>query len=606
MDEKTPQPQFISTPIDTLPAQAPQIPPGFSERLMNPKSHRLLKYLILAAIFLFIASVLLLVFSTPSFSEKDVVVTLTGPDQAHSGDEVTYALKYENKTKLTLHNLSFRFFYPDGSMVNQNGHIIPVPSEGFIIDTLNAGESGEREFKAFLVGDKGDIKQAKIQLIFSAGSLQSSFEKSATVSTTITGLPIPLTLVAPPSAVSGQQISYILDYRNESDADISDLMFEFTLPDGFTVQQTSPKPASGTTWSVATLKQGSGSRITITGTLTGQEREAKTIQVVLRRNVNGQYIDYEKASSSTIISSPLLGLSMTVNGAPDYVAHAGDTLKYVIAYRNTSKQTLIGLTLSVKLEGTLYDFATVDPSPGFFNGATNTVQYSASGVPQLASLGPNQSGQVQFGVRLKSSLGGLPGTRNFSVKATATLATPNVPTGIDAQEISTQTSIVTKVSIDPTLAQPIYYNDPATGPSGPMPPQVGQTTVFTVHWKITNPGNDASGTKITATLAPGVTWKNITSTTSGLPLPVYNKNNAQVTWDVGTVPTGTGVTNAAYEASFQISITPSVNQRGQTVPLITNTTLAGTDSFTRQSIVVHVRDMSTSDIIDRPDEGTVQ
>ena len=136
--------------------------------------------------------------------------------------------------------------------------------------------------------------------------------------------------------------------------------------------------------------------------------------------------------------------------------------------------------------------------------------------------------------------------------------------------------------------------------------KVGQETTFTVHWQMTNPGNDISSAKIVGTLPPGVTWKNIVSAGQGLNQPTYNKNTSQVTWDLDLLPHGVGVSLSKYEATFQISIRPSVNQQGQTLTLMKSTSFSGTDSFTRQSIVVPASDLTSQDLVDRPGEGTVQ
>ena len=66
------------------------------------------------------------------------------------------------------------------------------------------------------------------------------------------------------------------------------------------------------------------------------------------------------------------------------------------------------------------------------------------------------------------------------------------------------------------------------------------------------------------------------------------------------------MTGAKYEASFQIIIKPSTNQKGSAVPLIKDSKLSGVDTFTKQSIIVPTRDISTDDPVDRPGEGQVQ
>ncbi|HXK40571.1 MAG TPA: hypothetical protein VJ046_00480 [Candidatus Paceibacterota bacterium] len=568
-------------------------------------AQKLLKWLVLLALVLFIVAIVIFLFGKPSFSEDDVVLELEGPTQASVGDEVVYKVKYGNQTKLELNNLKFKFTYPEESVVLKDDEILKELSETFTVDNLQDGGSGEKEFRAFLVGDRGNIKQAKVELEFRAGTIRSSFEKSDTISTTLVSVPVSLTLVAPPSVVSGQTINYIFDYRNESSDNISDIRFEFTYPDGFAVQERTPAPTGTNTWSVPLLRRGAGGRINIKGTLGGKEGEVKTVSVLLKRGINGEFVNYQKAATSSLISNPLLGLDVFVNGSKDYSAHLGDRLQYTVRYRNNSTSNLIGLNLEVKLEGEMYDIETLDTDGGFYDSSSGTILWNAAVVSDFSALPPARSGELKFSVDVKDGFpsGGV-GGRNFFVKAAAKLSTPNVPSGIESGEVAATTDLITRISTQPTLLQTAFYNDPAFGSSGPLPPKTGQETVFTVHWQIANPGNDMNSAEVKAVLPPGVNWKNVVSVGLGQSEPTFNANSSEVRWNIGVLPQGTGVLTPKYEASFQVSVKPSVV--GQTPTIVKDSKFSGTDSFTKEQIILNAPDLTTNELVDRPGEGTVQ
>ncbi|HXV26779.1 MAG TPA: hypothetical protein VD862_02045, partial [Candidatus Paceibacterota bacterium] len=584
-------------PAPVTPERAPYIPPATSVpppgMPRRPSSSgRLLRWLIVVAVGLFIVSVASLFWSSPSFRDQDVVLTLEGTDRAVSGEEVTYTLKWQNNTKLELHDMSFRIFYPEGSVVLVDGEPTQPDSEGFEVDSLQPGESGEREITLFLVGDKGSIKTATVNLIFEAGSLRSAFEKEVRVSTAITDLPVTVTLTAPPTSVSGQPVTYIVDIRNETEEDFSDLRLVVTYPEGFTVRDVSPQPdGSVNTWPVPELASGAGKRYSIQGVLAGVEREAKTVTAVLKRQVGGEYIDFVRADSVTLLSSPLLSVRMTVNRSRDYTAHAGDTLEYEIQYTNNSRHNLIGLELGVKLEGQMYDFSGVDAEDGFFDQSQDTVRFTSSGVPDLASLPPGKTGAVGFRVPLKSGFPGGGGTQAFFVKATSRLSTPNVPTGVDGNEVFAQDVLTTRISSQPSLQQALEHAD------GPVPPEAGERTTFTATWEVTNPGNELRETTVRTTLVPGVIFQGGATSTNGAS-PAFDPNTGQVTWNIGVVPYGVGAGLPKYRASFQFSVTPSVNQQGQIVELLGDSVLAGTDSFTGQVLQSSVQDTNILDVED--------
>lgn len=570
--------------------------------------NQLLKWLVLLALLLAIVSFLSFWFGSPSFSESGVRLDIEGPTQVSVGDEVIYKLKYSNTTKLSLGSMRFKFTYPDNSVVLKDGIVATNLSETFTIDELSPGQDEIKEFKAFLVGDRGNIKTAKVELSYRAGDLRTAFEKTTSISTTIIGLPVALTLAAPPNSVPGQSISYVLDYRNETSDDIYDLRFEFDYPEGFSIQKLTPTPSAGNyVWNVPILKKSSGGRISITGPLNGKEGETKNVSVVLKRKIGEQYVDYEKAETSSVIANSLLSTEILVNDSTDYSAFAGDDLNYTVKYSNGSNYNLVGVNLAVKLEGEMYDISSLDTKGGYYDNSNGIILWNASSVPDFSNLSPNKKGQVSFRLKLKNSIpSGATGSKNLFVRASARLSTPNVPPNVAGDEIFAESNLVTKISTQPTLKQIVYYNDSAFGSSGPLPPEVGKETSFTVHWQITNPGNDMSGVKIVGILPAGVIWKNIVSVGSGQPEPSYNKNTSEVVWNLGVLPQGIGVTGSKYEASFQVTIKPSLNQKGSTILLVKDSKLSGIDSFTKQNIIVPVRDITTSDLVDRPSEGVVK
>ncbi len=570
-------------------------------------SRIVLKWLIVFAAGLGIIAALIFFYGGSSFSESRVNLSVDGPSQAAVGDEVVYKVKIENNTKTALHHLGLTFNYPDNSIVVQDGAVLNEATgvETVSEETLNPGEEKEYEYHAFLVGDRGNILVAKAHLDFDAGNLRSTFAKDASRATTITSLPVSLTLSAPPTASNGDSVTYTLDYRNDSQNSISDIKLLFDYPDGFSPKQFNPAPTQGNTgWTTTTLNTGVGKRISITGVLSGTEGQSKPVKVTLQRKINDEYIDYETASAITVVSSPLLNVSLVANDASGYISHPGDTLQYAVSYKNNSTFTLSGLTLTVLLDGNMYDFSSLDTRGGFFDSSAKTITWNSTVVSAFNSLAPRQSGTVPFTVKVRQASGS--GSGSLFVHANAQLATPNVPTGIEGTQVVASADLVTKLTSQPTFTQSAYVTDPAFGSAGVWPPKANTETGITVHWKLTNPGNDLSGTKLTATLPLGVTWKNVTSVTAGQPQPTYNKNTSQLVWNIGTLPSGVGTQGGAYELVFQVSVKPSTTQVGQAVTVIQSPSLAGTDSFTKQSIVVSAPDVTTNTTVDQAGQGIVQ
>ncbi|KKT82763.1 MAG: hypothetical protein A3B99_02615 [Candidatus Yanofskybacteria bacterium RIFCSPHIGHO2_02_FULL_44_12b] len=571
-------------------------------------ANKALKYLILFAALLLVVAISSFWFGgKSSFSEKDVKLELESPLQASAGDEVVYKIKYANATKTTLHGLNFLFFYPEGATFIKDGLTVEGDTEGFEVEELAPGQKGEKEIKVFIVGDRGNIKTAKVTLSFRAGNLQSSFEKAANTSTTIVSMPVELTLVAPPNITSGQPITYILDYRNISGEDISDLFFEVAYPEGFSVRSYDPQPDQGNNaWIVPMLDRGSGERISIQGILEGKEGEAKSITLKLKRKIGDIYVDYERASSVTMISSPILGVGISVNESSEYSAYPGDSLRYVVQYANNSNFNISGLNLSVKLEGEMFDFASLNAGGGFFDDSTKTILWNASTLPDFINLSPGARGQVNFRIALKQAFASGGSSRDRFVKVIALLNTPNVLPDSNVEEIAVSISSITKIGTQPTVNQLAYYNDPVFGSSGPLPPRAGEETIFTIHWQITNPGNDIGNAVVKAKLSSGVSWMDQTSAVPDDMRPSFNPNTQEVSWSLPVVPFGIGVFTPKYEGVFRVKIKPSSIQRGSFVNILEEFQFLGTDNFTKLNVIIRKKDLNTEELTDRPKEGTVQ
>lgn len=545
----------------------------------------------------------------PSFTEKNLEFTIEAPSETTSGEKVEYAVKFTNHNPQALTAVRLVFFYPSEAVVIKDGQLSSFLTEEVKIDRIEPGGSGQYSFLAYVVGERGEVKKATARLIFTPTEVRSSFEKETAVATTIRAWEVALTLVAPPNAVSGQSTSYLLDYRNESSQELSNLKLKFTYPDDFTATRFNPSPAAGNnTWVIKQIKPGEGNRIVVDGLLKGSERESKAVTVALQREVEGAWINYERATSSTIISTPLLSTSLTVNDqAGSYIAQLGEQLNYQIKFTNNSEVDLTGLTISAKLEGTMFDLSNLRSNNGFFDAGSKTVTWNASSSPLLNRLAPGQYGVVDFTINLKNTFptSGL-GAKDLVAKVSVKAETATVPPGYFSDTLTAQAESVAKIKSLPGFEQWLQSSAGGLEGSGPLPPRVEQKTVYTVVWRMSNTSGDILKTVMKGVLPVGVEWADNARVSGQQALPSFKSSSREVIWDVGVLPSGTGSTAPKYEAFFQVAITPSAAQAGTTLPLIKNLTLEGEDGATRQVFVLQGRDLSTNDLADRPNQGTVE
>ena len=565
------------------------------------KWHHHPKLWIVCGVLVLLVVSIFIMLSGEGFAQEKIRVEISAPTEISGGDLVVYKIKISNGTKLPLEESRLTIYYP-----NQK------TPKTITVGTMAKSSSQEFTEQVYVTGAQGEVKNFKADFYFMPSGLSSSFQKSAEAVTTITRLRVPLTVVAPPTAVSGETITYIVDYRNQSNEEFIDLKLRAKYPDGFTIKSQNPRPQTSLKferideWILPRLTPGDSGRITVIGTLSGRQGEGKLLSVVLQRKINGEYIDFESYETASIISSPLLSASITVNRTNDYIAHLGDTLSYSILVENNSDTDLTSLVLRARLDGAMIDFTTVKSS-GYLDTRSKTVSWNSAAAPELALLRAHGSAQIPLEVKLlKSFPNSSIGARDSLVSMSIDVETDQVPAQLAGAVVSAQDSIITKISTAPSFSQELSLAGGGTTAQGPFPPKVGQKTFYVVRWSVINPANELKTAKISATVLPGVDVAGILQINGTTAAPVYDARTQTMTWSIGSIAGGVGVAFPPIELWFQIYQTPSVNQVGSPVELLKNIAFEATDALTAEKFAQTGRDVSTRDVSDSKESGNVQ
>lgn len=596
-------------------------PLQLESRLKLPQFTPTLKIILIAVGVLLLVAAGYLLFGHTTFTERNVSLSIDHPGEISSGDQVTYTVRYQNSNGIALTKAKLTFFAPPDAIILKDGKVTSQISDSVDVGTIAKNNKGEATFTLLVIGSQGSVKTARATLSYQPEGLTTQLSKTAEGAITVASLPIQLTAVAPPTVLDGQALTYLIDYRNQSQNSFSNLRARVRVPEGFIVTSATPKNShpgeyqGEWIWDISTLAPGDGARITLQGTIHGRERETKTMTVNLQHqfgqsasasaSVPPAYVDLEKAEASSVISTPLLSAGVTVQDTTDYTAHLNDSLKYKILISNNSDVDLSSLTLTAKLEGSMYDLTTIQ-ALGAFNTPTRTMLWNSAVIPELGILRAHQSVTVPLSVRLKSAFPGTIGTGDSLLKISVHLETVNVPDIFQVDTLSADDSLITRISTATSFNQDLTVHDTRFGDGGAYPPKVGARSAFVVHWTLANPSNNVTPAKVTAILMPGVTWEQQTQAVGTQIVPKYDPKLNTITWDLGSVPTGVGVTFPPYETYFQIALVPAVNQVGQTVPLLKDIRFEGTDVFTKEKIIDTVSNTNTGSVTDSRDGGSVQ
>ena len=534
---------------------------------------------ILAA-FVLIGSGFAVWYGMNSFDKDKVDLTIEGPKRVVSGDEVRYIVKYENNARLKLENVKLIFHYPSDSVVSGNQDLV----QSFELPDLNAKQNSKIELPVRIIGLKGETKEAWAELNYNPEGISSKFTNEAKFQTNIFSVPLAVSFSLPSELVNDQQFDFSLHYSNRSEVSFEDLWVKMDYPEGFEFESSSPLPEEDNKiWELGELVSKKEGRVIIRGKIKGSKGEVKQFKAMIGRKNNGEFVPIAETINSFQISSSPLAISQTLNGSTDYIAKSGSTLNYKINYQNTTDVSIKDVVISSKLEGEVLDFASFDSENGFLEQENKTVIWKASSLSELEYLEPNEKGEVEFSVKVKDSLPIENFTdRNFMIYNKTQIDSSNVPLALKDIEIKGVDELATKVASDLNISAQAYYNDDVLNGSGPIPPEVGKKTVYTLKWRLLNSSNDLSSVKVESSLPSGVNWENEVFPSSAD--IKYNEASGKLVWNVGELSAGTGVLSPVKEISFQVSITPNSSQVGEFVKLLNTTKVTGYDNFIEKEI----------------------
>jgi hypothetical protein len=474
------------------------------------------------------------------------------------------------------------------------------------IGDIGPGSLNKRTFNLIVLSGSNSLKRVEAKLSYKTSNSPAQFEGSSAVDISVGQAVLALAIESPEKVFSGENFELTVKYENNSAADIKNVHLKIDYPPIFKFQKASPAPDKGNNyWNIGALPKGEGGSITILGSVIGPADYHFGFTGTASADFLGQ--NYSLASQSaelSILVSPL-SLAILVNNTPEHTAHIGETLRYLLQYKNNSNTPMENVVIRATFLGELFDFSTAR-SQGFFDSVTNTFLWNAANTPELALVEAGGGGAVEAMIKLKDAfLIRRLSDKNYVLKAQGQIESPTVPEGTVAEKTISLISLETKVSGLINIKAAGYFRDAASGilNSGQYPPRVNTPTEYSIHWRIANYSTEVSDVKISANLQSnsrftGKVKSNIDS------VPKYNPASGEITWQIPKIAAGRGVITEPVEAVFQIENTPAINQVGQNITLLGETKIEAHDDFT-DTLLFQTAPAITTALPDDPTIGNI-
>ncbi len=520
--------------------------------------------------------------SQAGWSKDTLKIEILGPEKIQAGEEMEYLIKFKNNGKVRLENLEFIFQAPERSIIE--GY--PDTRVSMDLEDIYPGQEETKSFKTRLFGAQGDILSAEASLSYQPKNLKARYESKTSLTTQVDAVPLSLEFDLPLKVEQGEDTRFSLNYFSNIDYLLESLRMRIEYPDGFEFLDSKPDALDETEWDIFSLGRADGGRIEINGIINGEENEQKVFKAQLGILKNGEFWLLKETKQTVEISEPSFYISQLINNSLNYIAKAGEMLHYEVFFKNIGRKPIQKKFLFLKLEGEMFDLLSLKSTTGEFGAGDNSIIWDWKNVPDLRFLDAGEEGMVDFWVKVKE--------KDESRKIRNPILANRITLG------GTEKVLETMVSAALELSQKVFFEEEFFGNTGPLPPQVGVKTTYTVLWQVRNSWNALENVKVKSVLPIGVKL-------TGEIFPenakfTYDSGSREVIWNIGEVDIFQGWDESApLTIAFQIEFAPSSSQKGKTPILFGRAEVSGEDTFTEQSVQGNAEEVNAA----LPDDDTV-
>ncbi len=537
-----------------------------------------------------------------SVSVNNISLSLEGPSTIAGGDIVPLSIAITNRNPVEIHNATIEIDFPEGSRSAENV-LIPLTVYSENLGTIASGETVTQAVKAIVFGAAGATLTLPVSLSYGAQGSNAVFVKKSTYPLVISSTPLSISVASVAETVAGKSFTITLQVRNNATVSIDNAVIASTFPFGFSLLSSSISPA-GSNFSLGTLAPGSSRTITLTGMLDGQTSEQRVFHFIVgtakSTSATDIAVSYMSQDATINITAPFIATTLSLNGASlsSATLASGEQENVTLSYTNTLSTNVTNATIAVALSGGAVDYSSIKTNDGYYRSSDHTILFSKDTDVAFASLAPRATGigSFTFSTVPASAFGRSPSvTFTTSVSGTRT-GQSNVP-----EQVSASATETVKAATAILLKAVSFHTSGAFTNSGPIPPKVDTATSYAISWQVGNATNSVAGATVSATLPSYVSY---TGATSGQGSISFDPSSRLVTWSVGDLSQ-----NASAQASFQVTLLPSLSQKGGTPRLTSAASFSGYDRFAGITITSSADPVTTETIGDpgySPGQAIVQ
>ncbi len=515
--------------------------------------HRIFDVGIVSALVLILVAGAFMLFRTDP-GRRVAFTAVVAPAAVVSGGDSTLSINYTNNSKKTLQDVTLTLTYPPFFALQDVDHPSFEPETNTIeLGELAPGANGLVKIRGVMFGDVGG-EQTFTSTLGYAWDAGKTGVKEQTYRFSPGGSALTIETQLPDRLVSGQRIAGSILLRNEGSITFPEASIHAVFPDDFQLRTTSIAQRNDATWIVPSIEPGDELTIEYTGNLALNENEEATF-LFEPSFVFGDERFVQDTLTETV-STVQPPVSVQLENLPASI-RPGVALETIVSWDDQTDLAISNVQIHVE-------------------GATNEPEWSIDT--------PVTAGSRTVSLVPRSGAG-TNRTAVFTPVVTFILDETGETVTIVGEPV--ESLLTTSVRLG-GFARYFTSAGDQLG-RGPLPPRVGDETIYWAFLNVQDTFNDLTGVTVTATLPANVNWINRQSVTKGSGVTY---NGSSIRWNLGNLD-ATVANGTVAAASFALGITPSANQTGTAPPILTNIRVEGRDVWTGELVTKTLNSIST-------------
>lgn len=514
----------------------------------------------------------LFIFSrTSGFTGESVDLVVTTSEAFAAGAESDVVIRYRNDERIPLARAEIEFRAPEGFEVTGSDPGTTEPGS-WPIGTVAPGAEGEIRVRGYVREELDAALTFEAKLNYRPADFNADFQKVSSHTVVITESVLALAGTGPKEMTPGDEIAFVYEYENRSDAALEDIRLVVEPLEGFIFASAEPAPDEGAAlrWTLPKIEARAKGTIAVKGTFSATSRGPKALVARIGFSDDAGVASVARAEAATEVLKGNLDLALIVNGSDKApVASFGDQLFFTIRYENAGDVALRDVSIIADLP--------TDPAAGLLDWVSlrddlegvrrdSKITWTKEEIPGLASLAPGDKGEINFSVQLaKKPVTGAEAREHgaYVVRASAGAKIARVGTISGARQVEAAPMEIRLLSDASFTAYGRYFTDDGVPVgSGPLPPKVGEKTVYRVYWVIRNSLHELTNLSASTLLPQGVKW-------TGTPREVaagaldFDETGRKATWRLNRLPASV----PEVVVSFEVETVPGAEDIGKILDL---------------------------------------